>query len=117
MKRGTLKGRDKGRSRCFLAAFEAILARKDRPLNRTDLSRDLGISPSLISLLLSADRHPTPAFVGRLCRHREISSDEALDLITAHLRDVAEEAFPQKGRLQVKAIDITLDDQRIKAAS
>ena len=117
MKKGTLKGRDKGRSRRYLAAFEKILARKERPIDRVDLARAIDVDPSLISLILSSDRHPTPAFVGRLCRHPNIDADEALALITAHLQDVSDEALPPDGKLTVDRFQLSLKDRRSLAAT
>lgn len=116
MKKGTLKGRKEKRSPRFIAAFDTLLQREHSPFNRPQLARDLGVDPSLLSLLLSGDRHPTPVFIGRLCRHPKVSSDEALDLITAHLQDVAAEAFPEAGKMTVGKIRLALDDQRMKAA-
>jgi len=111
MKKRPLKGRNEHRSRRFVAAFEAILERTERPISRVELAREIGADPSLISLLLSSSRHPTPVFVGRLCKSSQINSDEALALITAHLRDVADEALPRSGRLTVDKVQIALNVQ------
>lgn len=115
MKQGSLKGRDEMRSRRFVRALRQLLERRERPLDRATLARDIGVDPSLLSLLLSQQRHPTPAFVGRLCRHPSVTAEEALALISAHLEDVATEALPQSGPLTVSLSVALKDDRRRRA--
>lgn len=116
MKKGSLKGRKEKRSPRFAEALANLLRRKQRPFNRPRLARELGVDESLLSLLVANKRHPTPAFIGRVCSHPSVTSDEALELITAHLQDVAAEAFPEAGKMTVGKIRLALDDQRMKAA-